>query len=229
MDRKFLSLFAMILVLCFLSSCSSNPEEQLLQRYFSALQLNDNATLSTMAIEPVAMETDSWEIISVSEEIVDEFKLAEMNQEELSLKKELEDHVGVTLDARDEWDNAVYEGERARTRAARRAAQKKAEDLKVKYDEVLNEHKDLQKNYNEAKAAAAKEEEIATFSLGTGEMPTIRDFTGDVHKKEVDVKTEGESGVKNYRVNLRRYILKDEAMGITHRGRWIIVKIVAIS
>jgi len=229
MDRKFLSLFAMILLLCFLSSCSSHPEEQLLKRYFSALQLNDNATLSTMAIEPVAMETESWEIISLGEEVVDSFALPDMSADEARLKKELEDHVGITLDARDTWDDAVYEGERARTRAARRAAQKKAEELKVKYDEVLNEHKELQKNYNEAKAAAAKEEEIATFSLGTGEMPTIRDFTGEVYKKEVDVKTEGEAGVKNYRVFLRRYILKDEAMGITHRGRWIIVKIQALS
>jgi len=229
MDRKFLSLFVVIIVLGFLSSCSSHPEQQLLQRYFSALQLNDNATLSTMALEPVAMETEDWEIISVGEEIVDSFKLPEMSREEARLKKELEDHVGVTLDARDAWDDAVYEGERARTGAAKRAAQNKAEELKVKYDEVLEEHKELQKNYNEAKADAAKEEEIATFSLGAGEMPTIRDFTGEVYKKEVDVKTEGQSGVKNYRVFLRRYILKDEAMGITHRGRWIIVKIQALS
>lgn len=229
MDRKFLSLFAVILVLCFLSSCSSNPEEQILKRYFSALQLNDTTTLSTMALEPVAMETDNWQIINVSEEVVESFKLGDMNQEETSLKKQLEDHVGVTLDARDTWDNAVYEGERARTRAAKQAAQRKADELKVKYDEVLNEHKDLQKQYNEAKAAAAKEEEIATFSLGTGEMPTIRDFTGDVHKKEVDVKTGGQSGVKNYRVYMRRYLLKDEAMGVTHRGRWIIVRIQSLS
>lgn len=229
MDRKFLSLFAVILVLCFLSSCSSHPEEQLMKRYFSALQLNDNTTLSTMALEPVAMEADSWEIISVSEEVIENFALGDMNNEETRLKKELEDHVGVTLDARDTWDNAVYEGERARTRAAKRAAQKKADELKVKYDEVLAEHKDLQKGYNEAKAVAAKEEEIATFSLGTGEMPTIRDFTGEVHRKEVDLKTEAQSGVKNYRVNLRRYILKDEGMGVTHRGRWIIVKIQSLS
>jgi len=229
MDRKFLSLFAVILVLCFLSSCSSHPEEQILKRYFSALELNDNTTLSTMALEPVAMEMDSWEIISVSEEVVENFALSDMNTEEASLKKQLEGHVGVTLDARDTWDNAVYEGERARTRAAKRAAQQKADELKVKYDEVLAEHKDLQKGYNEAKAAAAKEEEIATFSLGTGEMPTIRDFTGESHKKEVDLKTEGPSGVKNYRVFLRRYILKDESMGVTHRGRWIIVRIQSLS
>lgn len=224
MDRKTLSLLAVILVLCFFCSCSSHPEEALLKRYFAALSLNDNTTLSTMALEPIDISAESWEIINVSEEVVEPFKLLDMNKEELDFKKQLENHVGVTLDARDEWDNVVYEEERARTRAAKRAAKAKADELKVKYDEVLGEHKEMQKNYNEAKAAAAKEEEIATFSLGTGELPTIRDFTGEVFKKEVDVKTEGETGVNNYRIYLRRYILRDEATGIHHRGRWIILK-----
>jgi hypothetical protein len=224
MDRKTLSLLAVILVVCFFCSCSSNPEEALLKRYFSALSLNDNTTLSTMALEPTDISAESWEILNVSEEMVEPFNLSNMNTDELNYKKELEDHVGVTLDARDEWDNAVYEEERARTRAAKRAAKAKADELKVKYDEVLGEHKEMQKNYNEAKATAAKEEEIATFSLGAGELPTIRDFTGEVFKKEVDVKTDGETGVENYRIYLRRYILQDETTGIHHRGRWIIVK-----
>lgn len=224
MDRKTLSLLAVILVLCFFCSCSSHPEEALLKRYFAALSLNDNTTLSTMALEPIDISAERWEIINVSEEVVEPFKLLDMNKNELDFKKQLEDHVGITLDARDEWDNVVYEEERARTRAAKRAAKAKADELKVKYDEVLGEHKEMQKNYNEAKAAAAKEEEIATFSLGTGELPTIRDFTGEVFKKEVDVKTEAETGVDNYRIYLRRYILQDEATGIHHRGRWIILK-----
>ncbi|MGD9344395.1 MAG: hypothetical protein PVH84_00925 [Candidatus Aminicenantes bacterium] len=224
MDKKTLSLLAVILVLCFFWSCSSHPEEALLKRYFSALSLNDNTTLSTMALEPTDISADSWEIINVTEEVVEPFKLPEMNTEEMDAKKTLEDHVGVTLDARDEWDNAVYEEERARTRAAKRAARAKADELKVKYDEILSEHKEMQKTYNEAKADAAREQEIAIFSLGTGELPTIRDFTGEVFKKQVDVKTEGEAGVKNYRIYLRRYILQDEATGIHHRGRWIIVK-----
>lgn len=229
MDRKTLSLLAVILVLCFFCSCSSNPEEALLKRYFSALSLNDNTTLSTIALDPADMSADSWEILNVSEEIVEPFALSDINKDELDFKKQLENHVGITLDARDEWDNVVYEEERARTRAARRAAKAKADELKIKYDEILDEHKEMQKNYNEAKAAAAKEEEIATFSLGAGELPTIRDFTGEVFKKEVDVKTEGEDGVKNYRIYLRRYILQDEAIGIHHRGRWIIVKFESLS
>jgi len=137
MDRKTLSLLAVILVLCFFYSCSSHPEEALLKSYFSALSLNDNATLSTIALEPTDISAKSWEIINVSEEVVEPFKLLEMNKDELDFKKQLEDHVGVTLDARDEWDNAVYEEERARTRAAKRAAKAKADELKVKYDEVL--------------------------------------------------------------------------------------------
>jgi len=224
MDKKTLSLLAVILILCFFWSCTSNPEKDLLNRYFSALSLNDSTTLSTMALEPTDISADSWEIINVTEEQVEPFKLPEMNKEEMDAKKTLEDHVGVTLDARDEWDNAVYEEERARTGAAKRAARAKADELKVKYDEILEEHKEMQKTYNEAKAAAAREQEIATFSLGAGERPTIRDFTGEVHKKQVDVKTEGEAAVKNYRIYLRRYILQDEATGIHHRGRWIIVK-----
>ena len=224
MDRKTLSLFAVILVLCFFCSCSSHPEEALLKRYFDALGLNDNTTLSTMALEPTDISADSWEILNVSEEVVEPFALSDMNKNEQDLKKQLEDHVGVTLDARDEWDNAVYEEERARTGAAKRAAKAKADELKVKYDEILGEHKDMQKNYNEAKEDAAREEEIAIFSLGAGELPTIRDFTGEVFKKEVDVKTEGDTGVQNYRIYLRRYILQDETTGIHHRGRWIIIK-----
>jgi len=213
-----------ILVLCFFCSCSSPPEQQLLNRYFSALSLNDNTTLSTIALEPSDMPAEKWEILNVSEESVEPFRLPEMNKEELDLKKKLEDHVGATIDARDAWDNAVYEEERARTTAAKRAAKAKADELKVKYDEVYEEHKELQRQYNEAKAAAAKEEDIATFSLGTGELPTIRDFTGEVHSKEVEVKTEGEGSVKNYKIYMRRYILQDEATGMHNRGRWIITK-----
>jgi hypothetical protein len=224
MERKTLSILAVILALCFFCSCSSPPEQQLLNRYFSALSLNDNTTLSTIALDPVDMPSENWEILNVNEEIVEPFRLSEMNKQELDFKKQLEDHVGETIDARDAWDDAVYEEERARTTAAKRAAKAKADELKVKYDEVYEEHKELQRKYNEAKAAAAEEEKIATFSLGTGELPTIRDFTGEVHRKEVDVKTEGEAGVKNYRIYLRRYILQDEATGMHNRGRWIITK-----
>lgn len=225
MRRKILIILGIAFLVFIVQTCQQKPEEGLLKRYFHALSLNDLTTMSTMALEPVSLDVKDWDIVSVSEEIIEPASLPDLNKKELELKKKLEDHVGVTLDARDALDEAKFELDNARTRAAKRAAQKKADELQAKYDEIYTEHKELQRQYNEAKAASAREEEITLFSLGAGELPNVRDFTGDVHSKEVDVKIVGKEGEgRTYRFYLRRYNLRDEAMGLNRRGRWIIVK-----
>lgn len=224
MNRKILAAFGVILLAVAFTSCSSNPEKGLLDRYFNALSLNDVTTLSTMAIDPVSIEFDNWELVSVSEEIIESAKLPEMNQKELDLKKQQEESVGVTLDARAELDDAVFERDNARGAAAKRQLQAKVDELQTKYDEQYAAHQQLQKDYNEAKAAAAREEEVSQFSLGS-DYTTIRDFVGNVHAKTVDVKVVKDGAETNYRFHLSRYMLKDEAMNLDHRGRWVIIKI----
>jgi len=213
-------------------SCSSHPEQGLLKSYFSAVSLNDLTTMSTMAMEPKSLDFQSWEILSVSEESTEPFGIAELNKKELELKKSVEESVGITLDAKDELEDAKYELERARTGAARRAIQRKVDEAQTKYDEIYENHKNFQMQYNDAKADASKEEEITMFSLSgrPDDHPQLRDYTGTVHKKHVDVKiTEKEGQVKNYRFYLRRYLVKDESMNHEYRGRWIITKIELIS
>ena len=232
MERKVLSIIGVILVLFAFSSCSSNPEEGLLKSYFHAVSLNDATTMSTMALEPIAVDVASWEILSVGEERVEPAALAELNQKELEFKKKVEGSVGITLDARDALDDAKFDLERARTAAARVAARRKVNDLQQKYDEQYEHHKNLQKEYNDAKAAAEREEEITYFSLGqrVGDLPTIRDFVGEVHFKEVDVRIVDKAGAtKDYKLYLRRYNLEDEGMGISHRGRWVIINFELLS
>lgn len=224
MRRKISFVLTIIFLTFILQTCAQKPEEGLLKRYFHAVSLNDLDTMSSMALEPITIEVANWEILSSTEDVVIPANLPLLNKQELELKKKLEDHVGVTLDARDLLDEAEFELENARTRAARRAAQKKVDDLKVKYDEVYAEHKDLQKKYNEAKATSAREEEITSFSLGERDLANIRDLTGDVTSKEVDVKIVTKADEeKTYRFYLRNYDLRDEALGINRRGRWIIV------
>lgn len=230
MRRKIPTILAVIFLAFIMQTCAQKPEESLLKRYFHAVSLNDMDTMSSMALEPIAMEVESWEIVNVSEDMVVPANLPLLNKQELEFKKKLEDHVGVTLDARDELDEAEFELENARTRAARRAAQAKVDDLKVKYDDVYNEHKELQKSYNDAKAASAREEEISSFSLGERDLANIRDLTGDVTSKEVDVKIVTKAGEeKTYRFYLRNYNLMDETLAIHRRGRWIIVNFEPLS
>ncbi len=224
MHRKALSIAGIFLLLIVFYSCSSSPEKGLLERYFHALSLNDFTTMSTMAVEPVALDAESWEILSVGEEITEEAKLFKMNQDELRLKKELENHVAPTVAADDALYDAKEKLKAARTRAARRAAQQDVDAAQVKYDEERETHRVLQKNYNEAKAVAAREEEISSFSLGAGDIPNIRDLTGEVSFKDVTIRTQGKSGTKDYKIKLRKYELTDEVSNLQRRGRWIILK-----
>ncbi len=226
MARKILSILGIIVLLSVITSCGGHPEEGLLKRYFSALTLNDRTTLSTMALEPLSIDaSQGWEITNVTEERIEPFKLPEMDRIEKDLQKKLQDHVGPTMDAEDALWEAKEKLKNARTGGARRSAQNEVEEAQAKFDEERELHRQLQQDFNEAEDAAQKEEEIATFSLGTGRLPNIRDLSGDVYFSEVDVQATGQSGIKNYRFYLRRYHLTDETLNLPHRGRWVIVNI----
>jgi len=229
MLRKSLPMITIVLLLFLLQSCAQKPEQGLLKRYFHAVSLNDVTTMSTIALEPVAMEAMSWKIVKASEEKINPASLPELDKLEKDYKKKLEDHVGPTVDADDALYAAKEKLRTARTRAARRAAQKEVEEAQVKFDEEREIHRQLQRNYNEAKAAAAREEEISSFSLGAGELPNIREMKGEVHAKEVEVMIQTGSGAKNYNFWLRKYDLSDETLGRHFRGRWIIVVIEPLS
>jgi len=228
MTKKTCSVIGIILLLSVLNSCGTHPEEGLLKRYFSALTMNDRMTLSTMAIEPISIDAEKWEILNVSEEVIEEFKLAKMDTTERELQKKLTDHVGPVTELDDELWAAKEDLKAARTGAARRSAQQRINEVQTKFDEERALHSEMQKEVNETKAAARKEEEIAEFSLGKGNLPNIRTLTGEVFSKEVDIRTEGQAGTKDYRFFLIRYVLEDEILNLTHRGRWIIVKIESI-
>ena len=223
MRRKSLSLFGVILLisLFFLQSCQSKPEEGVLKRYFQAVRMDDKTTMGTMAMEPISLEYTSWEIVASTEDLVEPYTLPDLNSKELELKKKVEESVIITMNAKDEVDDALFEMENARTTSARRAARKKVDDLQAKYEGIRETHNQLQTDYNVAKAAAAKEESIANFSLGAGDVPNIRELSGNIHSKEVDIKVVLVSGdVKNYKCFIMRYDLRDETLNLPRRGMW---------
>jgi hypothetical protein len=223
MRKKALFVMGALAVMVIFQSCSSHPEKGLLEKYFNAVSLKDNQTMSSMALEPIEIDINSWELISVTPESIDPVILPDLNKKELDLKKAEEDHRTPVLEAQDLLYAAKDELDLARTGAARNAARKKVDALQAQYDEEYAKHGEIRKEYNDAKTAAAQEEQTAIFSLGLRELPGIRDFTGNVHAKEVDLKVNLKDGTqRTYRAFLRMYQLKDEATGMNHRGRWII-------
>ncbi len=224
MNKRILIVIGLVLVLAAVQSCSSKPENTLLTRYFNSLSMKDNATLSSIALEPLDLDVASWEIISVSPEKIEPATLADLNQKEMELKKQLEGHVGPTVDAKDALDVAKEDLDLARTAAAKATAKKRVEELQVKYDEEYKKHQELQKAYNDAKNAAAAEEEMTRFSLGVRELAGIRDLTGNVHTKDVVIRIKTKGGeTKEYTLPMRMYQLKTQPVNVG-RGRWVIIK-----
>jgi hypothetical protein len=225
MKKKGIIVLGMLLIAAFFQGCKSHPEQGLLQRYFNAISLNDVTTMSTMAVDPIKIDFSSWKVAAVSEEKIVPATLPELNTKELDLKKQVEQHVGPTLDAKDTLDVAKDEYTGARSGAARAAAKAKMDAAQTKYDEEYKLHQDLQRQYNETKAAASKEEEITIFSLGAGQLPNVRDLKGDVHSKVVDLDVVQKDGqAKKYQITMMMYRLRDETANISHNGRWVITK-----
>ncbi len=229
MTKKTLIVLSALILLFSVTSCKSSPEKGLLERYFHAVTLNDVTTLSTMAIEPMTLEVDSWKVTKAGEEKIEPAKLADLNAQELELKKKMEGNIEPVMKAKDALDAAKDEYDTARTGGARAAAKAKVDAAQKAYDEAYAGHNDLKKGYNDAKAAAQKEEDITTFSLGAGQLASIRDLKGEVHSKDVEIAVTAKDGsVKNFAVQLIMYSMKDETLNLTHRGRWVILGFKAI-
>jgi hypothetical protein len=229
MTKKSLIVLSALLVVFSLTSCSSSPEKGLLSRYFNAVSLNDVTTLSTMALEPVTMDLASWKVIKAGEEKIEPAKLPDLNTQEMDVKKKMEGHIEPVMKAKDALDAAKDEYDTARTGGARAAAKAKVDAAQKAYDDEYALHNDLKKGYNDAKAAAQKEEDITNFSLGAGQLASIRDLKGQIHTKDVEIAVTSRDGsVKNYAIQIKMYSLKDEALNVAHRGRWVIISFKAV-
>jgi hypothetical protein len=230
MRKRTLIVIGMIVALFVIQACTSSPEKNLLESYFNAVTLKDNDTMSSMALEPLQPDMTSWKIVSIGEEKIEPATLPALNAAELEAKKAQDAQIGPTIEASSALQDAQYEKDLARSAAGKAAAQRNIDKFQAAYDIENAKMQELKRVYNAAKAAAAAEEEMTMFSLGQRELPVVRSLTGNVHSKDVEIAITLSSGaVKNYKLLLKQYTLKDEANGIPHRGRWVIIRFEPLS
>jgi hypothetical protein len=230
MRNKALIVIGLLVAFLAIQGCSSAPEKTLLKKYFNAVLLNDNDTMSSMALDPFQPELGSWAIVNIGPEKVEQATLPALNKAEIEAKKLQDAQIGPTIDADSALKDAQYEMDTSRSAAGKAAAKRKVDELQAKYDVENGKMQELKKAFNAAKAAAAAEEEMTMFSLGARELPIVRDLTGEVHSKDVEVSITTRAGVtKNYKLAMRMYNLKDEANNLRHAGRWVIIKFEPLS
>lgn len=225
MRKKTLIVLGVFLAFFVIQGCTSAPEKTLLKKYFNAVTMNDNDTMSSMALEPFQPELGSWKIVSIGEEKIEPASLPQLNAAEIEAKKAQDAQIGPTIDADTAVKDAQFEMDTTRSASAKAALKRQVDELQAKYDAENAKMQELKRVYNAAKAASAAEEEMTMFSLGARELPVVRELVGDVHSKTVEISVTNRAGsTRNYRLEMRQYLLRDEANKIPHRGRWVIIR-----
>lgn len=225
MRKKTLIVLGVFLAFFVIQGCTSAPEKTLLKKYFNAVTMNDNDTMSSMALEPFQPELGSWKIVSIGEEKIEPASLPQLNAAEIEAKKAQDAQIGPTIDADTAVKDAQFEMDTTRSASAKAALKRQVDELQAKYDAENAKMQELKRVYNASKAASAAEEEMTMFSLGARELPVVRELVGDVHSKTVEISVTNRAGeTKNYRLEMRQYLLRDEANKIPHRGRWVIIR-----
>ena len=230
MRKKALIVMGVFVAFLVIQGCTSAPEKTLLKQYFNAVTMNDNDTMSSIALEPLQPDMTSWSVVKIGQEKIEPATLPALNAAEIEAKKAQDAQVGPTIDASTALQDAQYEKDLARSAAGKAAAQRNIDKFQAAYDVENGKMQALKKAYNEAKAAAAAEEEMTMFSLGQRELPVVRSLTGDVHSKQVEIAITLKDGkTKNYDLLMKQYLLKDEANNLPHRGRWVIIRFEPLS
>lgn len=204
-------------------SCSSAPEEVLLDRFFRAVAQEDTTTMLGASMVPFpGGPVTSWEIVERREEVAGPFRLAEMRAEE-----------SATEQRRDEQFQALYAFQQANRDELEAIADRRDRnpdapiggrlgEIAEEWDAFGTERRRIVSSLSEVQMAIESERRRTRRSL-------LRDapvdyLTGVVREQEFVLRIEEEAGVVDYRFSLVRYDLKNQ-FDAEVPNRWIIAAI----
>ena len=231
MRNRALIVIGLLVAFLAIQGCSSAPEKTLLKKYFNAVQMNDNDTMSSMALEPFQPELGSWSIVSIGAEKIEPASLAGAEQ-----GRDRGQEAAGRADRADDRRRYGPQGRPVRKGhlpVRRRQGRRSEEDRRAPGQVRRRERQDagiqegLQCRQGRRRRGRGDDDVLPRRQR---ELPTVRELTGDVHSKDVEIAVTNRAGVtKNYRLAMRQYLLKDEVNNIPHRGRWMIIKFEPLS
>jgi chaperonin cofactor prefoldin len=222
--KKYLLTAVLILSMAFIVSCGK-PEAGFLKKYFNAVQMKDNDTMASMAVEPVSFIFSKWSITSIGELQSGEAEYTAAKKAFQEVSDKLDALKTDVLDANDALEEAKANLSKARGYRAKKTAQAKVDELQQKKDELFNQFKDLQKQKQEAKDNL--DHVIMIIKKSLGEHIELEGANIKKESKNVEISVVTPSGTKDYKVIFVRYIM--DINGRTQNGRWIILKFVPLT
>lgn len=220
--KKLLVLVALLFLIIVTTSCQK-PEEITLSKYFQAMKAKDRDTMAAMAVEPVALEFKSWELVSSEAPVSEDIMLPKMIQELTDVKKKKDDQILMVKDKKDALDQLKTKlGE---TRGGRQKAdlQKQITDMEKEVEAETANYKRDQMNFTQMKNQVENEKKMVTLSTNIEQNQEL--FAGKTVTTKALVKITTAGGDKEYVFLLRKFELVNPVTNKMFSNRYIILKI----
>ncbi len=215
------------------AACSSPPEQQLIQKYFAASRMRDNATLGNFATVSFSPTTEGvvqkFTITSVGEETSKTLKLRELAEAEAALRKEEEDFNKKKKEYQDANSEAIQRVLKAE--GAKQTLKGKDLEIQTEWQKWRDETAAFAKKLTDARKALGADRMLTEVSVfdARNQVEVVK-YDGELISKDVHIDAEvkapdGTVSTKKLHLVLTRAELRNGPDGKTASGRWVITQI----
>jgi hypothetical protein len=207
----------MVLALAVAAAACGHPEQMVVDKYFGAVNTQDNQTLGSFASVKFDRKVDAWKITGSQPES----RVPAPLPERVKAVKDLEAELAANKKAYGTYGNDHYteldQVKEAQKKGAKPPA--KLADVAAKWEEFTKKDHDLKKAVAEARDALEKEKRNVVLSVGP--VDNVDSMAGELITKQLDLTLTVAGQPENYAMTLQKY----EVTGGTGQrviSRWII-------
>jgi len=207
----------MVFALAVAAAACGHPEQMVVDKYFGAVNTQDNQTLGAFASVKFDRKVDSWKFTSGQPESKVPAPLPDL----VKKLKELETEMAANKKEANAYNNDHYpeieQVKEAQKKGAKPAA--KLADVAARWEEFNKKDYGLRKAVAEARDALEKEKRNVILSVG--QVDNVESLAGELSTKQIDMTLTIQGKPENYVMTLQKYDVTG-ATGQRVISRWVI-------
>lgn len=209
--------------IAFITSCTA-PEEQLVDAFLTAVRDGHEEMIRGVSVVNLPdADVQSWEIVEVSPETTEPYRLAELRAAFFDATKTWEDNIEENDKfLNDNEENTLRYRDRINADPDYKFTSGAMAEYQEEWERRVEEVRELASIVREADEVFKRERDSTYMSANMVARDT---FEGDIEVMTVTVNVNGDSGSRTYDLTLRKYNVVDSETGIKPISRWIVAEI----
>ena len=209
--------------IAFITSCTA-PEEQLVDAFLTAVRDGHEEMIPGVSVVNLPdADVQSWEIVEVSPETTEPYRLAELRAAFFDATKTWEDNIEENDKfLNDNEENTLRYRDRINADPDYKFTSGAMAEYQEEWERRVEEVRELASIVREADEVLKRERDSTYMSANMVARDT---FEGDIEVMTVTVNVNGDSGSRTYDLTLRKYNVVDSETGIKPISRWIVAEI----